>query len=189
MNVQSSTPIKPATLADLERTPEKAELINGRIIFLMPTGHQPSRVALRIARSLDEYTETIGRGFAYGDNMGFVVPMLRSGRESFAPDASYFDGPPPANQMRFIEAAPTFAVEVRSENDYGPSAEVALAQKRTDYIEAGTTVVWDVDPVAETVRTYSAAAPDQPRVFLRGQVADAEPAVPGWRIAVDRIFP
>ena len=53
--------------------------------------------------------------------------------------------------MRFIEGAPTFAVEVRSENDYGPAAEVALAEKREDYFAAGTTVVWDVDPVAGTV--------------------------------------
>ena len=31
--------------------------------------------------------------------------------------------------------------------------------------------------------------PDRPATFLKGQEADAEPAVPGWRIAVDRIFP
>jgi Uma2 family endonuclease len=120
--------------------------------------------------------------------MGFVVPMLASGRESFAPDASYHDGPPPANRMRFVPAAPRFAVEVRSENDYGPAAEADLAQKRADYFEAGTQIVWDVDPVAEAVRAYSGDAPDEPRVFVRGQVADAEPAVPGWRIAVDCVF-
>ena len=38
-----------------------------------------------------------------------------------------------------------FAVEVRSENDYGPEAELALARKRADYFAAGTQVVWDVD--------------------------------------------
>ena len=47
---------------------------------------------------------------------------------------------------------------------------------------------WDVDPKAELVRVYRAAAPNQPTVFSRGQVADAEPAVPRWRLSVDQVF-
>ena len=30
--------------------------------------------------------------------------------------------------------------------------------------------------------------PDQPVIFRRGAIADAEPAVPGWRMKVDDIF-
>jgi len=47
--------------------------------------------------------------------------------------------------MRFASGAPIFAVEVRSENDYGPAAERAMAAKRADYFACGTLVVWDVD--------------------------------------------
>ena len=90
--------------------------------------------------------------------------------------------------MRFVEGPPTFAVEVRSENDYGNAAEEEMAAKRADYFLAGTLVVWDVDPIAETVRKYLPSSPDQPILFHRGDQADAEPAVPGWRIPVDRIF-
>lgn len=177
-----------ATLDDLARVEGKAELIAGRIVPVMPTGRKPSRAALKIARSLDDYAEATGRGEAYGDNTVFVVTPLRSGRQSFAPDAAYFVGAFPADDMRFLEGAPAFAVEVRSENDYGGTAEAQLAAKRADYFEAGTLVVWDVDPVAEQVRKYHAASPDEPTAFSRGQEADAEPAVPGWRLAVDRIF-
>ena len=63
-----------------------------------------------------------------------------------------------------------------------------MAAKRADYFEAGTLVVWDVDPKAGVVRSYKPGTPDRPTVFGPGQEADAEPAVPGWRIAVDRIF-
>jgi Uma2 family endonuclease len=80
------------------------------------------------------------------------------------------------------------AVEVRSENDHGRAAEAEMAAKRADYFEAGTLVVWDVDPVAEVVNVYKADAPDRPIVYRRGDVAEAEPAVPGWRIAVDDVF-
>ena len=90
--------------------------------------------------------------------------------------------------MRFISGPPDFAVEVRSENDYGPSAERAITAERADYFEAGTRVVWDVDPVAQTVTVYRDADPARAEVFAAGQVADAESAVPGWRMAVDDIF-
>src|ERR1043165_2896556 len=98
----------------------------------------------------------MGRGVAHADGVGYAVAELPSGRESFSPDASYYDGPLPANRMRFIERAPTFAAEVRSENDYGAAAEAEMAAKRTDYFQAGTLVVWDIDPVAETVTCYRA---------------------------------
>ncbi len=177
-----------ATLDDLYRVKSKAELIAGRIIHLMATGRKPSRVASRIFRSLDDYAEATGQGEAYTDNTGFAVGVLSSGRESFSPDASYFLGPFPLNEMRFLEGPPTFAVEVRTETDYGDAAEMAMAAKRADYFEAGTVVVWDVDLVNTLVRKYQANCPDQPIVFAPGQEADAEPAVPGWRMAVDRIF-
>lgn len=90
--------------------------------------------------------------------------------------------------MRLIEGPPTFSAEVRSENDYTPSAESENSAKRIDYFVAGTLVVWDVDPVAETIHCYRAGQPDQPAVFRRGDVADAEPACPGWRISVDEVF-
>ena len=177
-----------ATLEDLYRFPGKAELINGRIVPLMATGHRPNRVAARIFRSLDDYAQAQGIGEAYTDNMGFAVPMLQSGREAFNPDASYYTGPLPTNLMRFVEGPPTFAVEVRSENDYGDAADAEIAAKRTDYFAAGTLVVWDVDPVADTITCYRSANPMQATLFRRGDVADAEPAVPGWRLDVDKLF-
>ncbi|MFO0952239.1 MAG: Uma2 family endonuclease [Isosphaeraceae bacterium] len=177
-----------ATVEDLARIDGKAELIGGRIIHLLPTGRRPSRIAGRILRGLDEHSERTGVGEAYTSNVGFVVPALLSGRQSFSPDASYFAGPFPENEMKFLEGPPTFAVEVRSEGDYGPAAEREMAAKRADYFEAGTLAVWDVDPVGERIRKYLPDSPDRPIPFGRGQEADAEPAVPGWRIAVDRIF-
>jgi Uma2 family endonuclease len=90
--------------------------------------------------------------------------------------------------MRFVEGAPTFAVEVRSEGGYIPSALAEQEAKRADYFQAGTRVVWDVDPVSEIVFVYKADNPTQPVVYRRGQVAEAEPAVPGWRMPVDEVF-
>ena len=187
MSVRALPPpiTKPATLDDLYAVTDKAELIGGRIVRFMATGHLPNVIAGRIFRKLAEYAEVIGHGMAYTDNMGFAIPMLPSGRQSFSPDASFYDGPPPTNRMKFVNGAPTFAVEVRSENDYGPSAEASMAAKRDDYFAAGTLVVWDVDPDATVIDCYRADAPNQPVRFGAGQTADAEPAVPGWKVNVD----
>jgi Uma2 family endonuclease len=177
-----------ATLDDLYREEGKAELIGGRIVRFMASGDLPSVVASEIFVSLRQHARSTGQGVAFPDGIGYAVPELPSGRESFSPDASYYTGPRPANRMRFIEGPPTFAVEVRSENDYGNAAEAEMEAKRTDYFAAGTLAVWDVDPVAETVTVYLASDPANPVVHRRGDVADAEPAVPGWTMAVDDMF-
>jgi Uma2 family endonuclease len=184
----AQTQPRQATVDDLYREPGKAELIGGRIVRQMSTGFKPNRVAFRIARSLDDYAERTGRGVSGSDNLGFTVPLLPSGRESFSPDASYYDGPLPANPMRFISGPPTLAVEVRSETDYTAGAEAEMALKRADYFAAGTKVVWDVDPVGERVHVYRAATAVPRVTYGRGETAEAEPAVPGWRVAVDWIF-
>ncbi len=68
--------------------------------------------------------------------------------------------------------------------------EIQIAQKRADYFAAGTLVVWDVNPFGEDeiVLKYSASAPENPQIFRRGEVADAEPAVVGWRMRVNDLF-
>lgn len=102
-------------------------------------------------------------------------------------DAAFYIGP--KSGMRFYEGAPVCAVEVRSENDYGLQAEQEMADKRRDYFAAGTRVVWDVDLLSEDViRKYTADDPGNPTIYRRGEMADAEPAVPGLTMPVDDLF-
>ena len=103
------------------------------------------------------------------------------------PGGGAYVGPPPG--PKFLQGAPLFAVEVRGEDDYGRAAERATAAKRADYFAAGTQVVWDVDVLREgLIRGYRATAPDVPTVSRRGELAEAEPAVPGWSFPVDDLF-
>jgi Uma2 family endonuclease len=176
-----------ATIEDLYRVPEgrKAELINGELVLMAPTGDLPTSAAGEIYVSLREYARGTGRGRAYTDNAGFVVNLPN--RKSFSPDASFYIGP--RSGMRFLNGAPVFAAEVRSENDYGSDAERALAQKRADYFAAGTQVVWDIDMLGENVvRVYRSDDPTSPTIYRRGDIAEVEPAVPGWTMPVDDLF-
>jgi Uma2 family endonuclease len=176
-----------ATIEDLYHVPEngKAEIVNGELVLLAPTGDMPSRGAGNIYLSLRQYERSAGNGRAYTDNAGFRVNLPN--RESFSPDAAYYTGQPTG--MKFLEGAPIFAVEVRSEGDYGAAAERAMADKRADYFAAGTLVVWDVDLLSnDVIGVYRASDPDNPTIYRLSDMAEAEPALPGWRMPVDELF-
>jgi Uma2 family endonuclease len=176
-----------ATIEDLYRLPEdrKAELVNGEIVLMSPTGVEPGYAGDEIFASLREHAKRTKTGRAVGDNKGFRVNLPH--RESFSPDAAFYLGTP--SGMKFFEGAPVFAVEVRSENDYGPEAERKMADKRADYFAAGTLVVWDVNLLGDDViKVYRASDPDHPAIYRRGDIAEAEPAGPGWRMPVDDLF-
>ena len=85
--------------------------------------------------------------------MSFLVHDSPEGRESFSSDVAYDTGPAPDEAMSFVPAPPVFAVEVRSERDYGRTAKRAMESKRAEHF-----------------------------------TADAEPAVPGRRVAVDDLL-
>jgi Uma2 family endonuclease len=164
---------------------QKAEIIGGELHIMSPTGGAPGNAGDEIYASLRAYAKRTGRGRAIGDNKAFMVNLLN--RQSFSPDAAFYIGPDPG--MKFYQGAPVFAVEVRSQSDYGPAAEQAIRDKRWDYFAAGTQIVWDVDLLSEIViKSYTILEPDQPVLFRRADTAHAEPVLPGWQIAVADLF-
>ena len=176
-----------ATIEDLYHVPEngKAEIVNGEVVLMSPTGQKPSRAAFKISLRLYEYELSTGGGMAVSDNAGFKVNLPN--RKSFSPDAACYVGEDTG--MKFFEGAPVFAAEVRSENDYGAKAEREIKEKISDYFAAGTAVVWDVDLLGDDViRAYRPDSRDQVRIYRRGEIATAEPALPGWAMAVDDLF-
>ena len=160
----------------LYQTSVKAEIVNGEVIEYMATGGLPNFVAGEIFAELRHYARKTKTGYAVTDNAGFVVNLPN--RYSFSPDAAFWTGSIPT--MKFYEGAPIFAVEVRSESDYGPVAETEMRDKRADYFTAGTEVVWDVDtrsktaPVRKFTKTTGADTPAQ--IFAWTEEANAEPA-------------
>lgn len=176
-----------ASIQDLYtlRDDGKAEIVDGKLVLMSPTGDSPGRAGGEVFASLREYERRTRAGFAFPDNVVFVVNLPH--RSSFSPDAAFYQGK--RTGMKFLEGAPVFAAEIRSENDYGPAAEQVLAEKRADYFATGTRVVWDVDLLgSDVVRVYRHDDPDHPTIYHRGEVAEAEPAVPGWQMPVDDLF-
>lgn len=178
-----------ATIADLMSTEDKAELINGHVVIYPPNGYWHARLASSIVMSLDRHVETLGAGETFTGLLAYALDEpLESGRQSFSPDASYYAHSLPKTLWGPVPGPPTFAVEIRTSEELNPAGDAEYEAKRKDYFFAGTLVVWDVDPRAKTVTKYAAADPLTPVAFAAGQVADAEPAVPGWTLAIDALF-
>jgi Uma2 family endonuclease len=163
----------------------KAEIMDGAIVPMSPAGGRHSRVSGLIFASLLAYERKYGQGHALPSNAAYLVNLPNRG--SFSPDGSFTAGQ--KLDENFIDGAPIFAVEVRSRHDYGPRAEAAIRRKIADYFAAGTQVVWDVDALREqVVRVYRTTDPEHPTVYRMGDEAEAEPALPGWRVPVAEIM-
>lgn len=176
-----------ATIEDVKRVPEhgKAKMVKDSVVLMSPTALSPERVGDEIYASLREYERRAGSGYAIPDSISFIVNLPK--RRSITPNAAFYTGKPQGGKL--LEGAPVFAAEVRSENDCGEAVEEAIAAKRADYFAAGTLVVWDVNLLKEeVVRVYRASNPQQPQVYRRGEIAEAEPAVPGWSMPVNDLF-
>jgi Uma2 family endonuclease len=175
-----------ATVDDLYRVDaKKAELVNGELVVMPLAGGLHGHATGQIFMSLSGYADRTKSGYAMPDGVGFLVNLPN--RRSFCPDVSFTRG---TLTRKFIDGAPIFAVEVRSDENYGPAGEREMAAKRADYFAAGTQVVWDVDVLRDhVVRVYRASGPESPTIYRRGDRAEAEPALPGWSMPVEDLFP
>jgi Uma2 family endonuclease len=170
---------------ELARVEGKAEIVGGEIVCMSPAGGLHGIAAGIIFTSLKRHQKRHGGGTAFPDNVGFIVDL--PDRESFSPDVAWHPIDSSLVTEDFVDGAPSFAVEVRSPGDYTPSGELALAAKIKDYFSAGTIIVWDVDLRNEVIRSYCSSEPARPKVFSFRDVADAEPAVSGWRFPAKRL--
>ena len=82
-----------ASVEDLYHVPEngKAEIVNGELRLMSPTGDLPGSAAGEIFVSLRAHARRTGVGRAYTDNVGFIVNLPN--RKSFSPDAAFYVGP------------------------------------------------------------------------------------------------
>jgi Uma2 family endonuclease len=87
-----------------------------------------------------------------------------------------------AKNATFIDGIPVLAVEILSPND----TIDGITEKTNAYLEAGVSLVWEVDPFREVVAVHRPGA--LPEHYNIAQEIAAEPHLPGLRIPVAEIF-
>lgn len=137
----------------------RAELVRGRLVVREPAGYQhgsiAARVLVRIALFLEQEQQARAGAHPLGEVLaaetGFT--LQRQPDTVRAPGVAFVAwGRIPTSTAGFVEMAPDLAVEVLSPGDRPGD----VLSKVADWLTAGTTLVWVIDPVRRVVRVYRA---------------------------------
>lgn len=174
------------TLDELERGggPEGLwEVIDGEIVEMPPGGGRHGRIEMKIGFLLGLHVYPNNLGFIYGPDTGFVVktdPLTLR-----VPDVGFVRTerlPLNFDDGGFLRVAPDLVVEVISPADRLRDVQAKAAV----WLDAGATLVWLVDPVAQTVSVYR---PDgSPQLHTSEQALDAGDILPGLMLSIRDFF-
>lgn len=156
-----------------------SDLVRGQVVREPRPGRSHARVQFRLAQHLSNWVDEHGRGEVVGES-GYVLstePATVRG-----PDVAVSLNPVDADVGGWTSGAPDVAVEVLSPSD----SSTAMQQKVLDYLEAGSALVWVVDPRARTVTVYR---PDGSASLLRGaETLTGEDVLPGFSVSLPELF-
>lgn len=177
-----------ATVDDLinaDRISENpCELIDGTLVN-KTMGYLESEIACLIIAALSNFVVPRSLGIVLGEagtlrllpNQVRIPDVCFISRERF-PEGKRPDHPVPS-------LVPDLAVEVLSQGN----TNAEMARKLQEYFQAGTRLVWYVDPKARTVSVYHEAAENPARILHPGDTLDGGAVLPGFEHPVDQIFP
>ena len=173
------------TAADVERIsiPGKVtELIRGRLVVHEPPGTWHGVIAATLTRLLGDFVARHGLGVVAAQDTGFKIAADPDTVR--APDVAFI-GRQQAGLIRergYAELAPDLLAEILSPDDR-PGEVLA---KVADWLAAGTTLVWVVDPERLDVRVYRGDG--SLAVLHESDSLDGEEVLPGFSCPVRELF-
>ena len=158
-----------------------AELIDGRIIPMSPTGGEHGRVETELAARLREFARQHKLGWVVAGEAGIFTrrnpDRVRGMDVAFI---SYMRLPRlPAG---FLTIAPELVVEIISPTDRW----IDVQTKIEEYLAIGVDCVWVVDPAAHSVRVYRASA--RMTRLENGDMLRGEGLLAGLEISLAELF-
>jgi Uma2 family endonuclease len=187
--VSAVAPSPVMTLEQMLALPDdgmERELIRGQLRERPMTmrNRRHSRIEARMAKVLDNWLDTQPepRGEVVSGEAGFRlsadpdsgvgidVAYVSAEVVAATPEAAFFEGPP------------VLAVEILSPSD----RQEEIDDKVALYLETGVLLVWVVNPRFRTVCVYRPGA--APELFNETHELTAEPHLPGFRVAVAKLF-
>jgi Uma2 family endonuclease len=183
-------PVMPLlTAADLAAMPDelptgpvKYELDNGRLIITPAPGRPHGKCQSRIVSALYTQGELKGHGETLTES---GVILWRNQDRILGPDVAFVANssmPVRESQEGFLETIPDLVVEVRSKND----TLRFLERKADDYLKAGVTVVWLVDPKRKTVAERRGGGATH--VYQESDTLVCSDVIPSFRLPLAELF-
>jgi Uma2 family endonuclease len=169
-----TTPLMTAEELLRTNTPTKrTELVRGRVIVREPAGWRHGAVTMNLTARLVQHVDLTGAGQLLAAETGFT--LFRSPDTVRAPDIAFVRRDRvPAHTVGFAELAPDLVVEVLSPDDR-PGETLA---KVGDWLEAGTRLVWVIDPERRVARIYRHDGSES--LLGAGDALHGEDVLPGF---------
>lgn len=159
------------------------ELENGRLLRMPPSGPLASMVALTTARMIGNFVAAHRLGVVGGADFG--IQLSANPDTVRAPDAVFYRAdriPPGGIPATYWTLAPDLAVEVLSPSD----RRGKVLCKVGEYLDAGTRLVWVVDPQRRTAVVYR---PDgEPTILGADGVLDGEDVLPDFLLPLTEVW-
>ncbi len=171
-------------LACLPETAERIELVRGEVRRMPPANPEHGRRAATATIVIGSFVRQHGLGEVYTADPGFILGRVPDTVR--APDLAFIRReriPPVGERERgYWELAPDLVVEVVSPSESADD----LQEKVTDYLSAGTRLVWAL--FART-RTASVYRPDGTvRLLHENDPLDGEDVLPGFSCRVAELL-
>ncbi|RMF33196.1 MAG: Uma2 family endonuclease [Chloroflexi bacterium] len=172
------------TAEELWRMPtsgRRYELVRGELVEMTPVGPRHGRIAVRIARRLDEFVDAHGLGYTMVET-GFRLEHQPDTVR--APDVSYLskERMPPEDHEGYVSGAPDLDVEIISPGE----RDADVQSKVMDYLAHGTRLVWVVRPHQRTVTVYRADG--TARLLRETDTLEGENVLPGFTLPLTDLF-
>jgi len=161
---------------------KRVELVQGRLLVREPPGLRHGRIAAELAYLLAHHVRASDLGRVYAAETGFK--LTHEPDTVRAPDVAFIsrDRLPEPEPEGYAELAPDLVVEVLSPDDR-PGEVLA---KVADWLNAGSRLVWVVDPKRQFVRVYGQDGSESR--LGTGQLLDGEDVVPGFSCPLNAIL-
>ena len=182
----SSAITKLTTADELLAMPDdgyRYELIEGELIRMSPAGDEHGWIIMRISSPLFVHVEAHSLGKVYGAETGFLIQQNPDTVR--APDVAFVRKERVDATGRitgYRTGAPDLAVEVNSPSD----RKREIHNKVTEWLAAGSRLVWVVDPKTRTITVYRSLSDVE--TLSEKDLLEGEGVVPGFRIEVVKIF-
>jgi Uma2 family endonuclease len=174
------------TIEEYERLAEddryRTELVRGRLVHEPQPAEEHGWLEIRLGHLLYEFVEAKQLGLVLG-TAGYRLeedpPTVRGPDLSFLSHAR-IEGRYPARKFRRI--APDLAVEIVSPSNRSRD----LVEKAHQFLDAGSCLVWVVNPIRKTVTVYRSRT--DVTILRLGDTLDGEGVLPAFRLPLAQLF-
>ena len=159
------------------------ELVCGELLTMSPASFEHGLITMELAASLQTFVKKNKLGRVFAAETGFLIQQnpdtVRAPDIAFVTTQKFSRS---ARKTGYWPGVPDLAVEVVSPNDLWTNVQ----SKALMWIEAGTSLVWIVDPRQKQITVFESL--DKITAFKSDQTLKAPDLLPGFSLLVGEIF-